>query len=172
MNVLIAEDDPVLRRLLQGHLERWGHAVTAAEDGGAAWRLFEAGQFPLVLSDWMMPELDGPDLVRRIRAAPRPGYVYVILLTSRSRKEDVVAGMDAGGTRSGCGCSQVASSQQKPESSRAIATATIPLRLPRACLSWRQRACSRRCARQAMLMISAGWSRWRRSSVCPTPGWR
>ncbi len=96
MNVLIAEDDSVSRRLLQAHLERWGHAVTAAADGGEAWRLFQAGSFPLVISDWMMPALDGPDLVRRIRACPRPGYVYVILLTARSEKSDVVQGMEAG----------------------------------------------------------------------------
>jgi signal transduction histidine kinase len=96
MKVLIAEDDPISRRLLQGHLERWGHEVTAACDGGEAWRLFEAGHFPLVVSDWMMPQMDGPDLVRRIRASERPGYVYVILLTARSEKEDVVEGMEAG----------------------------------------------------------------------------
>jgi two-component system, NtrC family, sensor kinase len=96
MKVLIAEDDPVSRRLLQAHLERWGHEVTAAADGGEAWRLFEAGTFPLVVSDWMMPEIDGPELIRRIRACPRPGYVYVILLTARAKKEDVVQGMEAG----------------------------------------------------------------------------
>src|SRR5262249_50741276 len=96
MNVLIAEDEPVTRRLLQAHLEAWGHTVTAAADGGAAWRLFEAGRFPLVLTDWVMPEMDGPELVRRIRASPRPGYVYVILLTARAQKADVVQGMDAG----------------------------------------------------------------------------
>jgi signal transduction histidine kinase len=96
MRVLIADDDPVSRRLLQTHLQRWGHEVTAAADGAEAWRLFEAGQFPLVVSDWMMPEVDGPELVRRVRACPRPGYVYVLLLTARSGKEDVVAGMEAG----------------------------------------------------------------------------
>jgi signal transduction histidine kinase len=96
MKVLIAEDEPVSRRLLQGHLERWGHQVAAASDGGEAWRLFEAGSYPLVISDWMMPELDGPELIRRIRACPRPGYVYIILLTGRSQKEDVVQGMEAG----------------------------------------------------------------------------
>src|SRR6516164_7769907 len=96
MKVLIAEDDPISRRLLQSHLEKWGHAVTTAADGAEAWRLFQADHFPLVVSDWMMPELDGPELVRRIRADPRPGYVYVILLTARSQKEDVVLGMDAG----------------------------------------------------------------------------
>jgi signal transduction histidine kinase len=96
VKVLIAEDDPVSRRLLQGHLEKWGHAVTAAPNGGEAWRLFEQGEFPLVITDWMMPELDGPELIRRIRSAARPGYVYVILLTARAEKTDVVHGMEAG----------------------------------------------------------------------------
>ncbi len=96
MNVLIAEDDPVSRRILQGHLEKWGHEVTAAVDGGAAWRLFQQGTYPLVVSDWVMPEVDGPELVRRIRALDRPGYVYIILLTARSEKQDVVRGMEAG----------------------------------------------------------------------------
>src|SRR6516225_727616 len=71
MKVLIAEDDPISR-------------------------LLEAGAYALVVSDWMMPEMDGPELVCRIRACPRPGYVYVILLTSRAEKADVVAGMEAG----------------------------------------------------------------------------
>jgi signal transduction histidine kinase len=96
MKVLIAEDDPISRALLQGHLQKWGHDVTAATTGGEAWRLFEAGSYPLVVSDWMMPEMDGPELVCRIRACPRPGYVYVILLTARAQKADVVLGMEAG----------------------------------------------------------------------------
>jgi signal transduction histidine kinase len=96
MKVLIAEDDPISRALLQGHLQKWGHDVTAATTGGEAWRLFEAGSYPLVVSDWMMPEMDGPELVRRIRACPRSGYVYVILLTARAQKADVVLGMEAG----------------------------------------------------------------------------
>ncbi len=96
MKVLIAEDDPISRVLLQGHLQKWGHEVTAASTGAEAWRLFEAGSFPLVVSDWMMPEMDGPELIRRIRACSRPGYVYVILLTARAQKADVVLGMEAG----------------------------------------------------------------------------
>src|SRR5262245_11455538 len=96
MNVLIAEDDPVSRLLLQGHLQKWGHEVTAATTGGEAWRLFQEGAYPLVVSDWMMPEIDGPELVRRIRGCSRPGYVYVILLTARAQKADVVQGMEAG----------------------------------------------------------------------------
>jgi two-component system NtrC family sensor kinase len=96
VKVLIAEDDPISRRLLQGHLERWGHEVTAAVSGGEAWRRFEHESYPLVITDWMMPEIDGPELVRRIRGCQRPGYVYIILLTARSQKEDVVHGMEAG----------------------------------------------------------------------------
>ena len=96
MKVLIAEDDPISRRLLQSHLEKWGHAVTTAADGAEAWRLFQAGHFPLVITDWMMPELDGLGLIRNIRACPRPGYTYAILLTAKSQKEDVVDGMEAG----------------------------------------------------------------------------
>jgi signal transduction histidine kinase len=96
MKVLIADDDPVSRHLLQKHVQAWGHEVSAAEDGGRAWRLFAAGDFPIVITDWLMPELDGLELVRRIRALERPGYVYVILLTACSQKEDVVQGMEAG----------------------------------------------------------------------------
>jgi signal transduction histidine kinase len=96
VKVLIAEDEPVSRRLLQGCLEKWGHEVDAATTGGEAWRRFEAGSYPLVISDWMMPEMDGLELVQRIRGSGRPGYVYVILLTARAQKADVVQGMEAG----------------------------------------------------------------------------
>ncbi len=96
MNILIADDDPVSRRLLQNYLQKWGYEVTAARDGAEAWRLFEAGSFPMVITDWMMPELDGSGLLRRIRASRRPGYVYAMLLTAKSQKEDLVEGMEAG----------------------------------------------------------------------------
>jgi two-component system NtrC family sensor kinase len=96
MKILIAEDDPVSRRLLQSYLERWGHEVVTAQDGAAAWALFQSGDFPIVISDWMMPELDGLELIRRVRSFPRPGYVYAILLTARAQKEDIVQGMEAG----------------------------------------------------------------------------
>lgn len=96
MRVLIAEDEPVSRRLLQSYLQRWGYDVTAACDGAEAWHLFEAGDAPVVITDWMMPGLDGLELIRRIRAARRPGYVVTILLTARAHKEDLVEGMEAG----------------------------------------------------------------------------
>jgi DNA-binding response OmpR family regulator len=96
MKVLLADDDAVSRKLLQSYLQKWGHEVVTAENGAQAWQMFAEQEFPLVITDWMMPEMDGPELVRRIRGSGRPGYVYVILLTARSQKEDVVEGMEAG----------------------------------------------------------------------------
>jgi signal transduction histidine kinase len=96
MQVLIADDEPVSRRLLQSYLQKWGYQVAAANNGAEAWRLFEAGDFAIVITDWMMPEMDGLELVRRIRACPRPGYVHATLLTAKAQKEDLVEGMEAG----------------------------------------------------------------------------
>lgn len=96
MKVLIADDDPVSRRLLQSDLQKWGYDVTIASDGTEAWRLFEEGGFSLVISDWMMPGMDGLELIRRIRACSKPSYVYTILLTAMSHKEELVQGMEAG----------------------------------------------------------------------------
>ncbi len=95
MKVLIADDDSVSRRLLENYLQKWGYEVAVAANGAEAWRMFEQEHFPIVLSDWMMPELDGLELIQRIRATCS-NYVYTILLTSRSHKEDLVQGMEAG----------------------------------------------------------------------------
>jgi sigma-B regulation protein RsbU (phosphoserine phosphatase) len=96
MKVLIAEDDRVSRRMLQRQLEKWGHEVVAAVDGKDAWEKFQADDFSIVVSDWMMPEMDGIELVGKIREAETAGYVFVILLTARSKKEDIIVGMEAG----------------------------------------------------------------------------
>lgn len=96
MKILIVDDDPVSRKLLRNYLEKWGYEVAQAEDGAAGWALFQTDDFPLVIADWMMPEMDGVELVRRIRAQERPGFVYCMLLTARSHKEDLIEGMDAG----------------------------------------------------------------------------
>jgi signal transduction histidine kinase len=96
MKVLIADDDSVSRRMLQSFLQKWGYEVTAVPNGAEAWRLFEGDLFPMVITDWMMPELDGPGLIGRIRSAHRPGYVYAMLLTARSQTADLVEGMEAG----------------------------------------------------------------------------
>ncbi len=98
MRILIAEDAIVSRRLLQQCLQQWGYDVVVASNGVEAWQLFSAGDlhFHIVISDWMMPEMDGLDLIRRIRASSGSNYVYTILLTAKSEREDVVAGMEAG----------------------------------------------------------------------------
>jgi DNA-binding response OmpR family regulator len=96
MKILIAEDDPVSCTLLEHHLRQWNHDVVVARDGEEAWREFEAQHFPMVISDWMMPVMDGIELIRRVRSHTRPGYVYTILLTARSKMEDIAQGVEAG----------------------------------------------------------------------------
>lgn len=96
MRVLIADDDPIFRRLLERTLQQWGYEVTPASDGAEAWRLFEERDYPLVITDWIMPGLDGIELVRRIRASPRPGYVFVLLLAASSQRQEVIEGLTAG----------------------------------------------------------------------------
>jgi DNA-binding response OmpR family regulator len=96
MKVLIADDDFATRRLLQSYLEKWGHEVTAATTGAEALDLFQRGDYSMVVTDWSMPEMDGLELIGRIRALPRAGYVYIVLVTARAQTEDVVQGIDAG----------------------------------------------------------------------------
>lgn len=96
MKVLLAEDSLTMRRLLVSQLRRWDYEVTEAEDGAVAWSEFQENHFPLVLTDWMMPEIDGLELIRRIRASERTEYVYIILLTARSENANLVEAMEAG----------------------------------------------------------------------------
>ena len=94
--VLIADDSTMMRQILLGALRKWDYEVAEAKDGAEAWELFRQHPFPLVLTDWMMPEMNGLELITKIRSAGLPGYVYIILLTAKSEKEDLVAAMDAG----------------------------------------------------------------------------
>jgi len=96
MKILIAEDERVSRRLLENRLKKWGYDVTAAEDGEQAWEIFQKEHFPMVISDWMMPKMNGLELLEKIRSIDRSGYVYTILLTARNEKDDLLAGMDSG----------------------------------------------------------------------------
>jgi sigma-B regulation protein RsbU (phosphoserine phosphatase) len=96
MKILVVDDDPVERRLLANLLGKCGHEVVQCCDGEMAWNLVQTGGIRLIVSDWMMPNLNGIDLCRRIRAAALGRYVYVILSTSRGEKADYIAGMDAG----------------------------------------------------------------------------
>ena len=97
MRILIAEDDRVSRAVLEGTLKGWGHEVVIACDGQAAWNLLQQEDAPkLAILDWMMPGMDGVELCRRLRGLQRSEPTYVILLTARHRKEDIVAGLDSG----------------------------------------------------------------------------
>jgi two-component system cell cycle response regulator len=96
MKILIAEDQATSALYLQRTLERLGHEATVAPDGEQAWRVVQSGKAPLLISDWMMPHLDGLDLCRRIRASGGDRYTYIILLTSRDRREDRLEGLRAG----------------------------------------------------------------------------
>lgn len=96
MKVLIAEDEPVSRKILQKTLENWGYQVTAASNGREALAAFRESYFSFVITDWMMPEMDGLELVKRIRERQSMEYVYIIMLTGKSEKQDLVEGMDNG----------------------------------------------------------------------------
>jgi two-component system chemotaxis response regulator CheY len=97
MKILIAEDDPVSRRVLEATLIKWGYDVAVASDGVEAWEIINNENPPnLVISDWMMPRMDGLTLCRKIRSMEKSGYIYFIILTAKGEKEDVIHGLEAG----------------------------------------------------------------------------
>jgi diguanylate cyclase (GGDEF)-like protein len=95
--VLIAEDDPIFRRILESWFKKWDYRVTAVENGLAAWEVLQKEDAPqLAILDWMMPGMDGIELCRRIRSHDQGVYRYVLLLTAKDDKQDVIAGLEAG----------------------------------------------------------------------------
>lgn len=97
MRILIAEDDAISRRLLQVALVKWGYEVIVTTNGDEAWRALQVPDAPsLAILDWLMPGQDGVELCRRARATPRLNTLYLILLTSRGSKDDIVSGLEAG----------------------------------------------------------------------------
>lgn len=94
--ILIAEDNAVSRKLLEKSLAKAGHEVVAAANGRKALEIFRETFFPMVLTDWMMPEMDGIALCRAIRNHASPGYVYIVFLTAKDSKDDIIAGLEAG----------------------------------------------------------------------------
>jgi diguanylate cyclase (GGDEF)-like protein len=95
--VLIADDDAMSRKILQSWLENWGYEVTAAGDGETAWNALQQEDAPeLLILDWVMPTIDGVELCRRIRDRQHGAYQYILLVTSRDEKKDVVKGLEAG----------------------------------------------------------------------------
>ncbi len=94
--VLVVDDSRLQRRILTSSLKKWGFDVVEADSGEAAMQICETAPPDLVLSDWMMPGMSGPDFCRGFRALPSEEYVYFILLTSKSEKNEVAQGLDAG----------------------------------------------------------------------------
>jgi CheY-like chemotaxis protein len=97
MKILIAEDDPVSVKILQFTLEHYGHEVVSAADGEEAWQIFDREPVRVIVSDWMMPRLDGLELCQKVRSRPKTDYTYFILLTAiNTGRENLRKAMDAG----------------------------------------------------------------------------
>jgi two-component system cell cycle response regulator len=96
MKVLIAEDDRDARELLTWILEKLGYQVVAAENGKEAWEAYRKGRFRIVISDVLMPDIDGLELCRRIRKHRQSKYTYIIVITALIGKKDYLEGMEAG----------------------------------------------------------------------------
>jgi diguanylate cyclase (GGDEF)-like protein len=96
-SILIADDDPVARKMLQALLTKWGHQVVAVGDGLEAARILEGTDAPqLAILDWMMPGAEGPEICRRVRALSERPYVYILLVTGRSQRGDLLRGLESG----------------------------------------------------------------------------
>jgi len=96
MRLLVVDDDALLRRSLNLQLTRAGYEVHDAEDGEAAWAMVEQDTYRFLITDWNMPGMSGPELVRRIRTRPAAGYTYILMLTAHSDRMDVLTGLNAG----------------------------------------------------------------------------
>lgn len=96
MKILIADDDATSRLILEGTLRKIGHEAVSCNGGTEAWAAFQREYFPVLISDWMMPDLDGPALCRAIRGSFRERYTYIILLTVLGGKESFIAALDCG----------------------------------------------------------------------------
>jgi diguanylate cyclase (GGDEF)-like protein len=97
VRVLIADDSVVSRHLLEATLRKWGYEVVGASDGATAWDILQRDDAPaLAILDWMMPRMTGLEVCRLVRQMNRERYTYILLLTSRSQKEDLIEGMESG----------------------------------------------------------------------------
>ncbi|WP_419663734.1 two component system response regulator, modulated metal dependent phosphorylase [Desulfosarcina variabilis str. Montpellier] len=96
MNILIADDDPVTLKLLSSHLSSWGHTVHQADDGNQAWDWVCSHPVDIVVSDWLMPGLDGLELCQRIRGKDGVSYIYLILISAQNSQADILHGLASG----------------------------------------------------------------------------
>lgn len=96
MRILLADDDKTLRLIVKGGLRIGGYDVVAVETGAEAWEKLKHEHFPVVVTDWMMPGIDGLQLTALIRKAHRAEYTYVIMLTGKSKRDDYLKAIQAG----------------------------------------------------------------------------
>ena len=96
MRILVVEDDTTTALLLEKALRRMGHDVTVASGGGPAWELYARDPFPVVVTDWEMPEVDGLELTKRVRHARSRGYTWVIMLTAREADHHMDKAVESG----------------------------------------------------------------------------
>jgi diguanylate cyclase (GGDEF)-like protein len=97
MKVLIADDNQMSRVILRSSVERWGYEVVLAANGLEAWEILaQPDSPPMAILDWMMPDVTGPELCRRVRETHREPYTYILLLTAKNTKNDTVEGFEAG----------------------------------------------------------------------------
>lgn len=96
-SILLAEDSALFRHMITSHLTEWGFKYVCVKDGNAAWKALSLPDAPrLALLDWVLPEMDGIEICRRLRSRDHQSYTYTILLTAKSRKQEMLEAMDAG----------------------------------------------------------------------------
>ena len=96
MQILVADDDPVVRTIVTSGLKALGNSVVDVDDGAKAWDAFKQAEFPVVVTDWQMPAMDGLQLTQMIRKARRNNYTYVVMLTGKGKREDYLMAVKAG----------------------------------------------------------------------------
>ena len=94
--VLVAEDDRVTRRIMAKNLEKVGYQVVSVSDGNAALVKLQEKHFSFLVTDWSMPGKSGPELCRAVRGMESDSYIYILIVTARQSKGDIVEGLDAG----------------------------------------------------------------------------
>jgi len=96
MKILIADDDPISSKILQKNLENWDYETVLARSGPSAWQALQDESLRLAILDWMMPGMDGVEVCRKIRRRKKYKYTYIILLSAKDRKQDIIAGLSSG----------------------------------------------------------------------------
>src|ERR1019366_7733194 len=97
MKVLVADDSPTMRHLLQSTLEEWGYEVVLVHDGEQALEILSSDDPPpIAILDWVMPKITGPELCNRVRGLKSRTYTYILLLTAKAQHQDLIEGMGAG----------------------------------------------------------------------------